>query len=137
MRWDDGAVAGVDIVDQDLDVVVVPTAVWQWKDEDEFTERLAFPEHYWVPDEAAVRAEGQRVIKLIEAGEFPFDGTWADFRARPGVAACRPTCAAAGTGRARRPLDGAVPRRVRFVGAPAGRGLAEWAAGIRHASGAL
>ena len=71
--------AGVDVVDQDLDVVVRPDRSWQWKDEDEFTERLAFPDHYWVTDEKAVRAEGARVIALAEAGEFPFDGTWCDF----------------------------------------------------------
>ncbi|MGW0433966.1 DUF402 domain-containing protein [Micromonospora sp. NPDC003197] len=79
VRWDDGAVAGVDVVDQDLDVVIEPDRSWCWKDEDEFVERLAFPEHYWVADEAAVRAEGERVIKMAEAGEFPFDGTWCDF----------------------------------------------------------
>jgi predicted RNA-binding protein associated with RNAse of E/G family len=78
-RWDDGAAAGVDAVDQDLDVVVNPDRSWRWKDEDEFTERLALPAHYWVRDEAAVREEGRRVIKVIEAGEFPFDGTWTDF----------------------------------------------------------
>ena len=79
VRWDDGALAGVDVVDQDLDVVVAPDHTWQWKDEDEFAERLGFPDHYWVPDEQAVRAEGRRVIKQAEAGEFPFDGTWTDF----------------------------------------------------------
>jgi hypothetical protein len=79
VRWDDGEVAGVDVVDQDLDIVVRPDRSWQWKDEGEFVERLAFPEHYWVSDEAAVRAEGERVVSLIEAGEFPFDGTWCDF----------------------------------------------------------
>ena len=40
-------------------------------------------EHYWVRDEAAVWAEGRRVIKIAEAGEFPFDGTWTDFRPDP------------------------------------------------------
>jgi hypothetical protein len=79
VRWDDGTVAGVDVIDQDLDVVVAPDHSWQWKDEDEFAERLAFPEHYWVRDEAAVWTEGRRVIKIAEAGEFPFDGTWTDF----------------------------------------------------------
>ena len=79
VRWDDGDVAGVDIVDQDLDIVVAPDLSWQWKDEGEFAERLAFPDHYWVTDEAAVRAEGHRVVRLIEAGDFPFDGTWTDF----------------------------------------------------------
>jgi hypothetical protein len=79
VRWDDGEVAGIDVVDQDLDVVVAPDHSWEWKDEDEFAERLAFPDHYWVRDEEAVRAEGRRVIKIAEAAEFPFDGTWTDF----------------------------------------------------------
>ncbi|MEW2380847.1 DUF402 domain-containing protein [Micromonospora sp. NPDC047707] len=79
VRWDDGDLAGVDVVDQDLDVVVRPDRRWEWKDEDEFTERLDFPEHYWVPDPDAVRAEGERVIAQAEAGKFPFDGTWCDF----------------------------------------------------------
>ncbi|MFI5491052.1 DUF402 domain-containing protein [Actinoplanes sp. NPDC051859] len=83
LRWDDGDLAGVDVIDQDLDIVVAPDRTWTWKDEDEFTERLAFPEHYWVHDEAQVRAEGRRVIKLIEAGDFPFDGTWTDFHPDP------------------------------------------------------
>ncbi|ROO58667.1 uncharacterized protein DUF402 [Micromonospora sp. Llam0] len=83
VRWADGDLAGVDVVDQDLDVVVRPDRSWVWKDEDEFAERLAFPEHYWVRDEAAVRAEGRRVIKIAEAGDFPFDGTWCDFRPDP------------------------------------------------------
>jgi Protein of unknown function (DUF402) len=83
VRWDDGDVAGVDIVDQDLDVWVPADRRWRWKDEEEFAERLAFPSHYWVADAAAVRAEGERVIKLIETGEFPFDGTWCDFEPDP------------------------------------------------------
>jgi hypothetical protein len=83
VRWDDGNVAGVDMVDQDLDIWVPPDRRWRWKDEDEFAERLDFPEHYWVSDSAAVRAEGERVVKMIEAGEFPFDGTWVDFRPDP------------------------------------------------------
>jgi hypothetical protein len=70
-------------VDQDLDIWVTPDRSWRWKDEAEFAERLGFPENYWVSDEAAVRAEGRRVVKLIEAGEFPFDGTWCDFAPDP------------------------------------------------------
>ena len=83
LRWDDGEVAGVDVIDQDLDVVVHPDRTWTWKDEDEFTERLAYPDHYWVHDEQAVRAEGRRVIKMAEAGDFPFDGTWTDYQPDP------------------------------------------------------
>ena len=79
VRWDDGEAAGIDMVDQDLDIVVAPDRTWVWKDEEEFAERLALPEHYWVADEAAVRGEGLRVVEDIEAGRFPFDGTWLDF----------------------------------------------------------
>lgn len=79
VRWDDGGLAGVDVVDQDLDVLIHADRRWAWKDEDEFAERLDFPEHYWVPDPDAVWAEGKRVIARAEAGDFPFDGTWCDF----------------------------------------------------------
>jgi Protein of unknown function (DUF402) len=83
VRWDDGPVAGVDVTDHDLDVLAYPDHSWQWKDEEEFAEHLALPEHYWVADEAAVWAEGRRVVEMIEAGDFPFDGTWTDFVADP------------------------------------------------------
>ncbi len=76
-RWDGDT---VHLFDLDLDVVRRrATGVVELRDEDEFAERLARPEHYWVADGAAVRAEGERVIKQIEAGDFPFDGTWTDF----------------------------------------------------------
>jgi hypothetical protein len=81
--WDDGPAAGIDITDQDLDVWVYPDRSWEWKDEDELLERLAFPDHYWVSDSAAVRAEGERMIALVEVGKFPFDGTWIGFRPDP------------------------------------------------------
>jgi hypothetical protein len=82
-RWDDGGLAGVDTVDQDLDVVVSPDRQWRWKDEEEFAYHLAYPDVYWVNDELAVRAEGERVVKLIVAGQFPFDGSGTDFRPDP------------------------------------------------------
>jgi hypothetical protein len=69
---------GVDFSDQDLDLVVNPDRTWSWKDEHELASRLAHPESYWVPDPAAVREEGERVIEDVEAGRFPFDGTWCD-----------------------------------------------------------
>ncbi|WP_433089883.1 DUF402 domain-containing protein [Dactylosporangium sp. CA-052675] len=84
IRWSDaGAASGVDVTDEDLDIIVAPDRTWEWKDEEEFLERLALPEHYWVEDEAAVREEGLRVVKEIEAGGFPFDGTWTDFMPPP------------------------------------------------------
>jgi hypothetical protein len=81
--WEDDGVFGVDTTDQDLDLWVNPDRTWAWKDEDEFEERLQFPEHYWVPDPGAVRAEGERMTKIVEAGLFPFDGTWCDFTPDP------------------------------------------------------
>ncbi|GAA0801086.1 DUF402 domain-containing protein [Spirilliplanes yamanashiensis] len=83
VRWADGDLAGVDVVDQDLDIVVRPDRSWEWKDEGEFAERLAFPDDYWVTDERAVRDEGRRVVTEIESGAFPFDGTWVDFAPDP------------------------------------------------------
>jgi hypothetical protein len=83
VRWLDGALGGVDTIDYDLDVVVAPDRTWHWKDEDEFASRLREPDLYWVDNEAAVRAEGERLAKLAEAGEFPFDGTMVDYRPDP------------------------------------------------------
>ncbi len=83
VRWRDAHAAGVDTVDYDLDVIVEPDLSWRWKDEDEFAARLRHPDIYWVDDEAAVRAEGERLIKLAEAGQFPFDGTMTGFRPDP------------------------------------------------------
>jgi hypothetical protein len=84
VRWDDGAAAGIDTTDFDLDIWVRPDRTWYWKDEHELAERLGFPDQYWVSDPDAVWAEGRRMIPRIEAGEFPFDGTWCDFRPDPG-----------------------------------------------------
>jgi len=64
-------------------VVVHPDRRWEWKDEDEFAARLAMPDAYWVEDEERVRRAGKEVIALVEAGTFPFDGTWCDFRPDP------------------------------------------------------
>ena len=83
VRWVAGGLAGIDGTDQDLDVWVWPDRTWEWKDEDELAERLAFPDHYWVADPAAVWAEGERLIALAEAGRFPFDGAWCDYRPDP------------------------------------------------------
>jgi hypothetical protein len=77
--WQANGLRGGDTVDWDLDIWVEPDRTWRWKDEDEFTERLAHPEIYWVDDEDRVRAAGEEVVKLIEAAAFPFDGTWLDF----------------------------------------------------------
>ncbi|MBM2615978.1 DUF402 domain-containing protein [Actinoplanes sp. LDG1-06] len=82
-RWADDDLAGVDTSDHALDIVVMPDRQWQWKDEGEYLERVGHPD-YWTADQAAdIRAEGERVIKDIEAAAFPFDGAWLDFRPDP------------------------------------------------------
>jgi hypothetical protein len=74
-RWH----GGIDIQDQALDIWVEPDRTWEWKDEDELQERIGHS-LYWNEDEVPeIRAEGHRVISKIEAGVFPFDGTWLDF----------------------------------------------------------
>ncbi|MDQ1290183.1 MAG: hypothetical protein QG622_3749 [Actinomycetota bacterium] len=78
-RWSDGALAGIDTVDHDIDIVVSPERAWTWKDEDQFERGLAY-DHYWVKDPDAVRAAGARAVDLVSAGTAPFDGSWCDFR---------------------------------------------------------
>ncbi|MGH3646376.1 MAG: DUF402 domain-containing protein [Micromonosporaceae bacterium] len=79
IRWEHG----VDTVDHALDIWAEPGGAWRWKDEDEFAERTGH-EWYWDAEQAAeIRGEGERVVKLIEAAEFPFDGSWCDFAPDP------------------------------------------------------
>jgi predicted RNA-binding protein associated with RNAse of E/G family len=65
-----------------LDVVVAPDCSWRWKDEDEADAAVAAG-RITAADLTRLRAEGERVIALAEAGAFPFDGTWTDFRPDP------------------------------------------------------
>lgn len=82
-RWCDGNLSGVDTFDHALDLVVSPDRTWRWKDQDEFLERVGHPA-YWTAEQAEqIRAEGERVAADVEAGVFPFDGSWSDFRPDP------------------------------------------------------
>ncbi len=79
VRWD----GGVDSSDQALDVLVAADGRWRLKDVDEFEARIGQP-GYWTASAAAeVRAEAERLGKIADAREFPFDGTWCDFRPDP------------------------------------------------------
>ena len=71
-----------DRVDGALDVVVAPDRTWHWKDEDEAAAAIACG-RLTEPDLARLRAEGERHAALAEAGKFPYDGTWCDFRPDP------------------------------------------------------
>lgn len=78
-RW----YGGIDIRDHALDIWVNPDRTWRWKDEDEFAERTGVV-NFWTEEEAAqIRAEGERVIAMIEAGHYPFDGVHTGFRPDP------------------------------------------------------
>jgi len=69
----------IDIVDHHLDIVVSPDRAWRWKDEDDFASCTGVPGFWSAAEAAQIRAEGRRVAETIEAGRFPFDGTWCDF----------------------------------------------------------
>lgn len=70
----------VDVHDQELDLVVAVDRSWVWKDEESFAAKTGRP-GFWTGTEAlAIRAEGLRVATQVQRGEFPFDGTWCDYR---------------------------------------------------------
>jgi predicted RNA-binding protein associated with RNAse of E/G family len=67
---------GFDTRDHLLDIVISPNrSEWRWKDEDEFKEAVAIG--VFSPQEArTIRAEGERVIQLLEADKSPFCDGW-------------------------------------------------------------
>jgi hypothetical protein len=73
---------GPDRIDGILDLVVGPDGEWSWKDEDE-ADAAVDAGRLTVEHLDTLRAEGERLIGLAEAGAFPFDGTWTDFRPDP------------------------------------------------------
>lgn len=82
-RWLANGVAGIDTVDHGLDVVVTAERRWWWKDEADFADYTGEP-GYWSAEQAGrIRSEGVDVIAALEAGSFPFDGSWCDFRPDP------------------------------------------------------
>lgn len=81
----------VDTDDHVLDIVVTPQREWEWKDVDEFDGRIGDPIYFDADTAETIRAEGNRLIKQIEAGEFPFDGAYTDFQPSPGWPALRLT----------------------------------------------
>lgn len=75
-------VGGVESEDHFLDTVVAPDLTWHWKDEDELLEAIAVGR--LIRDQAtAIRAEGERIIAMIEAREWPFTAGIAAWRPDP------------------------------------------------------
>jgi hypothetical protein len=73
---------GPDRVDGVLDLEVEPGGSWRWKDEDEVAE-AELAGRLTADQVVNLRAEGERLGASAEAGAFPFDGTWTDFRPDP------------------------------------------------------
>ncbi|WP_214325393.1 DUF402 domain-containing protein [Nonomuraea sediminis] len=70
---------GIDVLDQELDILVNPDRDWRWKDEESFAAKIGHPAYWSLGEAERIRAEGERVTRLIEAAVFPFDGRWCDF----------------------------------------------------------
>ena len=70
----------VDVHDQELDLVVAADRSWVWKDEESFAAKTGRPGFWTAAEALAIRAEGLRVAAQVQRGEFPFDGTWCDYR---------------------------------------------------------
>lgn len=74
---------GVERIDGVLDVEVFPDGRWCWKDEDELDPALSAG-RLRESQLRGLRDEGERMIELAVAGQFPFDGSYTDARPDPG-----------------------------------------------------
>ena len=71
--------SGIQATDLMLDVVVDQDRTWRWKDEPDFEALLT---HGLIDAGTAeqVRRDAGRAIERIERGDWPFDGSWLDWR---------------------------------------------------------
>lgn len=83
VRWDDGAVAGVDTSDHELDLVVSPSRQVTWKDEAAFAERTGHARYWDAAQAAEIRALAEKLARCAAMGAPPFDGVWCDFQPDP------------------------------------------------------
>lgn len=82
--WVEDGVLGVDVWDAELDIVALPDRSWQWKDLDDLAAVTGLPGYWDSVGAAEIWAEGSRAVADLDAGRFPFDGTWCDFEPDPG-----------------------------------------------------
>ena len=74
--------SGLLVQDQVLDIVVRPDMTWSWKDEDEFSE--LHRQGFFTDEQAAsIRAEGERMVRVLENNEPPFCDGWEGWRPDP------------------------------------------------------
>lgn len=75
---------GFDTQDHWLDVVVTPSKdSWKWKDEDQLRDAVELG-IVAEPKARAIRAEGDRVIRMIQENQPPFCDGWEKWAAPPG-----------------------------------------------------
>ncbi|MDH6123821.1 MULTISPECIES: DUF402 domain-containing protein [unclassified Kitasatospora] len=72
--------ADIHVTDLELDLTVRPDGGWEWKDEASFIAKIGHPAYWTVEQAAAIRGEGERLVKLATERAFPFDGTHIEFR---------------------------------------------------------
>lgn len=74
---------GFDTTDNVLDILIEPDlSSWQWKDEHELEEAVRLGR--FTPEEAeAVREQGRRAVRTLEARAWPFDRDWSAWRPDP------------------------------------------------------
>lgn len=65
-----------------LDIVALPDGPWYWKDEDEFAaaQRVG---RFSTEQAAAIRAEGEAVVEMIESRRWPLNAGWERWRPDP------------------------------------------------------
>lgn len=73
---------GFDTADHVLDILVDPDGSWLWKDEDELAAAVEIGRST-TAEADAIRAEGERVIRRIEARSWPFDAGYERWRPDP------------------------------------------------------
>lgn len=73
---------GIQVSDRILDIVVSPQFDWSWKDEDEF-EALCRAGSFSPAEARAIRDEGEKLARRIEAREWPFNEPWPEWRPEP------------------------------------------------------
>jgi hypothetical protein len=73
---------GIQVTDHTLDVVALPDLQWSWKDEPEF-EALTEAGKIQLEKAQAIRAEGERVVRDLEARAWPFNEPWPEWRPDP------------------------------------------------------
>ncbi len=77
---------GFDVMDQTLDVVVLPDrSGWRWKDEADFEECVEAGV-YSTGQARAIRSEGESVVRRMQANEPPFCDGWEKWTPPPGWA---------------------------------------------------